>query len=87
MEGTLVIRNDCINTDTDTEYLVQFGYAFFDPTSSMLIIDTVCVLLPHKMHVEHTLERNDNSAWLRWRPERSLAKACTAPVVMHTANT
>ena len=40
MEGKLVIRNDCINTDTDTEYLLQFGYAFFDPTSSMLIIDT-----------------------------------------------
>lgn len=40
MEGTLVIQNDRINTDTDTEYLVQFGYAFFDPTSSMLIIDT-----------------------------------------------
>ena len=40
MEGTLVIQNDRINTDTDTEYLVQFGYAFFDPTSSMLVIDT-----------------------------------------------
>ena len=40
MEGTLVIQNDRINTDTDTEYLVQLGYAFFDPTSSMLIIDT-----------------------------------------------
>ncbi|WP_287420622.1 hypothetical protein [Reinekea sp.] len=36
----IVIRHDRISTDIDTEYLAQFEYPLFDPTSSMLIIDT-----------------------------------------------
>jgi hypothetical protein len=36
------------------------------------------------MPVERTLKRNDNREWRRWRPERSLAWAFAAILVMHT---
>jgi hypothetical protein len=36
----IVIRDDRISTDIDTEYLAQFEYPLFDPASAMPIIDT-----------------------------------------------